>query len=75
MRQSLGHFLALRGVQIIALLGAAMVNVVTVNAAALTDTTTVNRVPGDGIAEQPPAENELPTAGQSRSVANFAIVT
>jgi hypothetical protein len=49
MRLSFGRFLALRGVQIIALLCAAMVNVVTGNAA------TVNRVPiaspGDRIAD------------------------
>jgi hypothetical protein len=77
--RSLGHFLALRGVQIIALLCAAMVNVVTGNAATVTVTTTVNRVPiagpDDRIAERLPAENEFPTAGQSRSVTNFAIVT
>jgi hypothetical protein len=79
MRQSLGHFLALRGVQIIALLCAAMVNVVTVNPAAITATSTVKRVPiagpGERIKKPPPAENEFRTAGQSRSVTNFAIVT
>jgi FG-GAP-like repeat/FG-GAP repeat len=42
MRQSLGRFLALRGVQIIALLCAAMVDVVTVNAATITVTTTAD---------------------------------
>jgi hypothetical protein len=40
MRLSLGRFLALREVQIIALLCAAMIDVVTVNAAAITATTT-----------------------------------
>jgi hypothetical protein len=64
--RSLGHLLALRGVQIIALFCATMVNVVTGNAA------TVNRVPiagpGDRIAERLPAENEFPTAGQSPSL-------
>jgi len=58
--RSLGHFLALRGVQIIALFCATIVNVVTGNAAMVIVTTTVNRVP---------------IAGPGDRIADFAIVT
>jgi hypothetical protein len=72
MRLSLGHFLAFRGVQLIALLCAAIVHVVTGNAATVTASTTVNCVPIDRVEERPPAENEFPTTGHSRFVTNFA---
>ncbi len=45
MRLSLGHFLALGGVQVIALLCAAMTDVVTVSAATVTITNTVHLSP------------------------------